>query len=448
MKRYILLLALCFTVATTSAQHPWEYNPQPADLSAGRVFRTEILPYNSRSDAENRNRAGAGYHIEFTPSAMIESEAMSLYSQEIEIPYAWTDGSIYLHLENIGAAYSLLVNDEPIATVEDPLTPADFHLTPAMRQGTNTFRLVVRPSNTPQINPTAATVRKRFSESYLYYQEKRSIRDFEIELMPDSLHRNGILNVRFVAQNGYNYEEQVEAGYDIYSPQGKLLDFNFRAIPIPGRSTDTIHFEPFIYHVYENCWKAEPKRLPPLYRVMLYMRRNGVYKEYLPLTLGFGKTELINGKIVRFDEELKLSKKSYNAAIDRKTTLAEIKSLKAQGINTLCPNYPQPAWFYDLCTEQGMYVIDCAAIDAPEKRFDRSTGGTPSNDPALVGEYLERVKAMYYRSRNFSCVIAYALGNPSGNGYNMYKAYEWLKGVEKSRPIIYEDAAGEWNSDL
>jgi beta-galactosidase len=30
----------------------------------------------------------------------------------------------------------------------------------------------------------------------------------------------------------------------------------------------------------------------------------------------------------------------------------------------------------------------------------------------------------------------------------MYKAYEWLKSVEKSRPVICADADGEWNSDL
>ena len=75
-------------------------------------------------------------------------------------------------------------------------------------------------------------------------------------------------------------------------------------------------------------------------------------------------------------------------------------------------------------------------------------GGTLSNNPEYADEYLARVKAMYYRSRNFTCVIAYELGGPSGNGYNMYKAYEWLKSVEPSRPVIYSDADGEWNTDL
>ena len=50
--------------------------------------------------------------------------------------------------------------------------------------------------------------------------------------------------------------------------------------------------------------------------------------------------------------------------------------------------------------------------------------------------------------RSHTCVVAYALGAPSGNGYCMYKAYEWLKSVEKYRPVVYVDADGEWNSDL
>ena len=84
-----------------------------------------------------------------------------------------------------------------------------------------------------------------------------------------------------------------------------------------------------------------------------------------------------------------------------------------------------------------------------KKRIEKYLGGHSIVYFAKwMDEYLERVKAMYYRSRNHSCVIAFALGGESGNGYNMYKAYEWLKSVEKSRPVICADADGEWNSDL
>ena len=220
-----------------------------------------------------------------------------------------------------------------------------------------------------------------------------------------------------------------------------------REVSIPGRSVDTVRFSPFIYGSYDNEWKAGGKT-PPLYKVMLFTRRDGVYKEYMPLRIGFGRTELEEGRPMRLGRELQLVRASYNAAADPETTLAELKALKAQGKNTVCPDFPQPAWFYELCDRTGLYVIDRAAIDAPERRDDRRVGGTPSNDPALADEYLERVRAMYYRSRNFTCVVAYDLGSPSGNGYNMYKAYEWLRSVEPSRPVIYGDADGEWNTDL
>ena len=130
-----------------------------------------------------------------------------------------------------------------------------------------------------------------------------------------------------------------------------------------------------------------------------------------------------------------------------KETAAEMKALKARGINTLLPDYPQPYWFYTLADRTGFYVVDCAAIYAPDARDDRSVGGTPSNDPRLTDEYLGRVKAMYHRSRNHTSIIGFALGRDSGNGYNMYKAYQWLKSVEPSKPVFYVGADGEWNSD-
>ena len=451
MKRTILTAALAACALSATAQIMEERNPVPMTPGGGRVYRTEVVPYDARHDAEARNREAGGYWKAFEPEVTIATEGPlhAVLEQEIEIPFAWTDGMVYLHVENPGSAYSLWLNDRQVAEVSDPLTPAEFDLTPFIREGANDFKLLMRNDNPArQLDAAAPVVRKSVENSYLYYQNKRSIADFEIGLVPDSLGRDfGMLDLKIVTQNAYNYEEPVTVGYDIYSPQGKLLDFNIREVVIPGRMTDTVRFNPFIYGTNANKWEPGAKN-PPLYKVMLFTRRDGAYREYMPLKIGFGKTEFTDGRITRFDKEIKLVKARYNAAADRKTTLAELKTLKSKGSNTVCPDYPQPAWFYELCDELGLYVIDRANINAPDRRDDRRVGGTPSNDPALADEYLERVKAMYYRSRNHTCVVAFALGGESGNGYNMYKAYEWLKSVEKSRPVIYTDADGEWNSDL
>lgn len=89
-----------------------------------------------------------------------------------------------------------------------------------------------------------------------------------------------MLDLEVIVQNGYNYEEPITVGFDIYAPNSKLLDFSVNDITVPGRSLDTVRFSPYIYHTYENSWGA--KGAAPLYRVMLYTKRKGVFKEYIP----------------------------------------------------------------------------------------------------------------------------------------------------------------------
>ncbi len=436
MRKILFLIAVLASAAPAAAQ------------TAGRIHRTEAAPYDTRHDAEARNRKGDAAFIPFAPKPVSAGGDAVHAAQTVEIPYAWTDGNVYLHLENTGSAYTLAVNGETVAEVEDPATPAEFLLSPYLREGANGFVVTLRPSRTAQLQETTPlSARAPFAGSYLYMQNRRSIADFTLSLVPDSTHRFGVLRLDIVAQNSFNYDEPVTVGYDIYSPQGKLLDYSIVETTVAGRSTDTLHFAPDIYHTYDNKWEAGAAN-PPLYKVMLFLRRDGAYKEYMPRKVGFRDIEFRDGRFYSFGKPLALAEARYNAGADAAATRAQLASLRKQGKNTIRPDYPQPAWFYEICDELGLYVIDRANLNAPAGRGDRRVGGTPSNDPRLADEYLERVKAMYYRSRNFTCVIAYELGGASGNGYNMYKAYEWLKSAEPERPVIYGDAAGEWNSDL
>lgn len=413
----------------------------------GRIYRSEFVPFDTREAADALNRKNTAKYLAFEPQWLNDGEQTLGVGDFVDIPNDWSDSFIYLHLENSGAAYTLQINDRLVAEVDDPYSPADFDVTPYLQQGKNTILLVPRESRTPLLQqgftPTPA---QPFGNSYIFAQEKRSIRDFNLLLTPDSTSKFGMLNLEVILQNGYNYDEPITVGYDIYAPNGKLLEFSVNEVTVAGRSIDTLRFNPYIYHTYDYPWGA--KGTAPLYRVMLYTKRHGTFKEYIPLKVGFGQTLLKDGQIIRFDRPVTIVDKKYNATIDAPTTRKELLALKKSGINTLWPDYPQPYWFYNLCDELGMMVIDQADINAPDGREDRTVGGTPSNDPALADEYLTRVKAMYYRSRNHTCIIGFALGSESGNGYNLYKAYQWLKSVEPSRMVIYPDAAGEWNSDV
>lgn len=437
MKRCILYLPLLLL-------------PLSADAQSARVLRSEFITFDKRDDARRGIRDNIEKYIDVRP-AMVSmgggDDARITFEQRFDVPASWNDYNAYLHMENTGGAYSVDINGREALHVDDPFTPADLFISPYLRQGKNILTVRYTRQRHAQLQQSIEPVaRELFDNSYIFAQRRLGIYDFDISLRPDSLRRFGVLQIDVVADNSFDFEETLQVGFDIYSPAGKLLEYSVNEITIDGHSRDTLRFSPYIYHTNENRWTPER---PLLYDVMLYVKRNGILREYIPLRIGFGLTQLADGAATRFDRPLTLHRERYNAAKDKQTTQAEIKRLKTKGVNTLCPDYPQPRWFYDLCDELGMYVIDRAAIDSPQGHLDRSVGGTPANDPSLAEEYLTRVKSMYYRSRNHTCIIAFALGgDDSGNGYNMYKAYEWLKSTGDPRPVIYGDADGEWNSDM
>lgn len=432
MKRFTITLAAVAASLLAAAQ-------------SHEIFRSQAEVYDTREAAAAGNPASYGCYVAFAPEYDGEAMSMRVYGQTLDVPAAWNDYNVYLHLENVSSAYVVVVNDDVVAEVNDPITPRDFFISPSLRQGENDICVALRESATPMLDAAKPAERPLFAESYIRARYKLGVRDFTLSLPPDSLRRFGQLNLAAVVANDFNYEETLQLGYDIYDPAGKLLDYAVRDIPVAGRSVDTVRFTPYIYHTDANRWGGGRA---PLYRVTLYVKRAGMPREYIPLRTGFGVTELSDNAICRFDAPLTLHIGRYNAAADRKTAVRDLKALQAKGIDTVCPDYPQPAWFYDICDELGLYVIDRANIAVADSTDDRRVGGTPSNDPSLLDEYLSRVEAMYYRSRNHVCVIAFALGGEAGNGYNMYKAYQWLKSVESRRPVIYECAAGEWNSDV
>lgn len=410
------------------------------------IFRSEVLPRQNRHDAVvGGDYSLSGLYIRFSPELEELSDEAIWMGQRTEIPYVWTDGLVMIHLEAVGQPYSLVVNDREVCCCEDGISPAEYNISSYIRQGENHLRLALRGGESGHTQQGLQVAAERFTGSYLFTQQKRSIADFRVRLVPDSLRRFGVLELDIIARNAFNYPEEVNVAYDIYSPTGKLMDYTDHPIQIEGRSQDTIHLHPFIYHTNEQKW-GDGKA--PLYRVMLFTKRDGNMWEYMPLEIGFSDMQYRDGQWYRFGEPYTLKTTPCNALADRAKTETEMRRLQKAGYNTLCPNAPQPCWYYELADRLGLYVIDCAAISAPDKRDDRTVGGTPANDPALAEEFTARVKRMYYRSRNHTSVIAYSLANPSGNGYALYKAYEWLKSVEKHRPVFYSDAAGEWNSDF
>ena len=418
-----------------------------AQISAQQVYRTEFSVFDLREAALKNDHSRTERHIRFAPKVMEAVGKVEVVGQKIDLPTAWSDFNVYIHIQNTIKAYDLVVNEQLVASVEESYTPADFLLSPYLRQGSNEILLLLRRSEAIELNEGGqSNLVEQFRGSYIFAQHRKHIYDYDARIVRSESGKQLGLELDIVVRNDFNLEEVMQVGYDIYSPDNKLIDYAVREVSVAGRSVDTLRIRTSLGEESRYLWSSAN---PRLYRLTLYTKRDGKPREYISFRVGAGESSFKDGKLLRNGKEIVVKSARYNARTTYAEALAAIKALKAKGVNTLLPDNPQPEWFYDICDGLGVYVVERANINPVEESSNRKIGGTPSNNPELVDEYLARVKAMYYRTRNHSCIVAYALGgDKAGNGYNMYKAYQWLKGIEKGRAVICTSADGEWNTDI
>ncbi len=432
MKNFLLI----FTFAAVFA----------SEASAQRIYRSEITTYDTREAALAGDHSATINHIAYLPKGLGHYANHDIFNSRVTIPTAWVDYNVYIHIENAAAAYRLAVGDNIVAEVDDPFTPADFLISPYIRQGENDIMLMLHTPDCSKLNEdTPTTPAAQFENCYIYAQYRTHIHDWSVSISPDG-QGEAILSLDVALSNSFGTPQNITVGYDIYSPEGNLIDYAVREQEVAGRSTDTLRIRASLGAVGKNVWSAGHS---PLWRMMLYQKRDGKPREYIPFHAGMVKASYADNRITINGKPLDVKGVRYNAAATRKTTAAEIAALKKRGYNTLQPSHPQPKWFYDMCDRAGVYVIESASINPTTEPDNRKVGGTPSNDPTLAAEYVERVKSMYWRTRNHPCIVAYSLcGSEAGNGYCLYEAYRYLKGVEQHRAVICTSAAGEWNTDI
>ena len=121
-----------------------------------------------------------------------------------------------------------------------------------------------------------------------------------------------------------------------------------------------------------------------------------------------------------------------------------MKALNFNAVRTC--HYPDDPYFYDLCDQYGLYVMDEANVESHGMHYE--VDKTLANDTQWEYAHLLRMQRMVERDKNHPSVIIWSMGNEAGNGWNFYKGYKMMKGLDPTRPIHYELAHYDWNTDI
>ena len=401
------------------------------------------------------------------PPALPEQNPVGVYRREITVPADWNGRDIYLHIAGAKSGCYVYVNGKEVGYNEDSKNPAEYLINDYLQPGKNVLTLKIFRWSTGSYLECQDFWRMSGIERdvFLYSQPKASVNDFRITSTLDDTYKNGIFRLAIDLKNHQTNTANLAVSYTLVDKDGKTVSESEQTVSVPSDKLSTVNFQQQLPDV--QTWTSEA---PNLYKLFMTVKENGKVTEVIPYHVGFRRIEikeidqkagngknyvvlLVNGQPIKLrGVNIHEHNPETGHYVPEELMRKDFELMKRHNINTvrLC-HYPQDRRFYELCDEYGLYVYDEANIESHGMYYDLRKGGTLGNNPEWLKPHMYRTINMFERNKNYPSVTFWSLGNEAGNGYNFYQTYLWVKEADKdimNRPVNYERAQWEWNSDM
>lgn len=401
------------------------------------------------------------------PPMLPDENPVGVYRRDIEIPSSWGNRDIYLYVGGAKSGLYVYLNGKEVGYSEDSKNPAVFRVNPYLQQGKNVLTLKIFRWSTGSYLECQDFWRVSGIERdvFLWSQPKTAVQDFHVVSTLDDRYQDGIFRLSVDLKNTMDKDQNLTACYELIDKEGKTVAADEKTIWVSASGVESASFETRLPQVRK--WSAET---PDLYRLLMTVKNGDRTVEVVPFHVGFRRVEmaqterkdangrpynvlLFNGQPVKFKGvNIHEHDPKTGHYVSEETMRKDFELMKKNNINAvrLC-HYPQDRKFYSLCDEYGLYVYDEANIESHGMYYNLKRGGTLGNNPEWLKPHMDRTLNMYERNKNYPSVTFWSLGNEAGNGYNFYQTYLALKEREKNgmnRPVNYERALWEWNTDM
>ena len=407
------------------------------------------------------------YTMNPQPPILPNEIPVGVYRRDIEVPADWANRDIYLHIAGAKSGLYVYLNGEEVGYSEDSKNPAEFHVNKYLKPGKNVLTLKIFRWSTGSYLECQDFWRISGIERdvFLWSQPKAAIQDFRVLSTLDDSYKNGVFQLAIDLKNHEKETKGLNVSYELLDAEGKVVSTKENTVWVSNTSHSTTTFEYTMKDV--KPWSAES---PYLYKLLMTVKDGDRVTEVVPYNVGFRRIEikpidqiaengkpytvfLFNGKPIKLKGvNIHEHNPKTGHYVTEELMRQDFELMKRHNINAvrLC-HYPQDRRFYELCDEYGLYVYDEANIESHGMYYNLSKGHTLGNNPEWLVPHMDRTVNMYERNKNYPCVTIWSLGNEAGNGYNFYQTYLFIKNKEKfamNRPVNYERALWEWNTDM
>ena len=386
-----------------------------------------------------------------SPPDVPDENPTGVHRRSFEIPKKWYGRRIVLHFGGAESVLFVHVNGVFVGMSKDSRLPAEFDVTSFLKPGKNSLAAtVVRWSDASHLEDQdhwwmAGLHRQVFlyATGATYIADLAVVADWNPETKQARLEVSSEVAFEGEPEEGWRVEAK------LISPTGRdaLRRRLSSDVPIAHSfwALRAFQFEGHLARFEVDVPRAKPwsSESPTLYRLMVSLiDSQGRTREVVTTRVGFRRVEIagrelrINGRAVlmrgvnRHDHDERRGK-----AVTREGMRADVLLMKQFHFNAVrTAHYPNDPYFYDLCDEHGLYVVDEANVES------HAMLQALSKDPRYEHAILDRILRMVRRDRNHPSVIIWSLGNESGYAPIHEAAHAHLRRLDPSRPVQYEGA--------
>lgn len=383
------------------------------------------------------------------PLVPYEDNEVGSYRRTFKIPASWKDRRVVLCCEGVISFYYVWVNGTFIGYNQGSKTPAEWDITDKLEDGENTIALEVYRWSSGSYLECQDMWRLSGIERdvYLYSTPRQYIADYKVtSSLEKTDYKDGIFGLDVTIEGTSPTVSSV--AYTLKDEKGKVV--LAEEIPVKSRGLSNFITFPDKQLPAVKAWSAEH---PNLYTLLLELKdAAGRLTEVTGCQVGFRTSEIkdgrfcINGVPVLVKGVNRHEHSQQGRTVSKELMEQDIRLMKQNNINTVRnSHYPTHPYWYTLCNRYGLYMIDEANIESHGMGYGPAS---LAKDTTWLPAHMDRTQRMYERSKNHPAIVIWSLGNEAGNGVNFERTYDWLKSVEKNRPVQYERAEQNYNTDI
>lgn len=385
----------------------------------------------------NIGYAWRGHYDNNPPFVPTDRNHVGQYKRTFSVDRSWNGKDIFLHIGSATSNVRVWINGHEVGYSEDSKLEAEFDITKFVRTGTGNevaFEIFRWCDGTYLEDQDFWRMTGIARDTYIYARPTDRVEDIQVEASA-----SGELSWKILTTCGVKYVRVSIPALD-YTTEAAVYTSS-EGLRLFSKTASLPAVKP---------WTAET---PELYLMTVNPFNGKSFTEIDSLYIGFRDVNITSGQLLVNGHPILVkgvNRHEMNPhrgyVVSEEEMIRDIEIMKRLNINTVrTSHYPNDSRWYELCDRCGLYVIDEANIESHGMGYEETT---LAKDPAYEAAHLDRVSRMVLRDRNHPSIIVWSLGNEAGNGINFEKAYDWVKSNDPTRPVQYERAVLDRNTDI